>query len=81
MMMAITEPPEIVIERLRELIAALERRVPHIERDGEAAIARDAAELKRRAERRIRELEGRLTRHVRTTTGSTVQRSDEEDPS
>jgi hypothetical protein len=59
--MAVTEPPGVVIERLRELIVALDRRVPHLEREGEAAIARDAAELKWRAERRIRELEAGLT--------------------
>jgi hypothetical protein len=33
------------LRHLRELIAALDRRVPHIERLGEMAIARDAATL------------------------------------
>ena len=34
---------------LEELIAAIDRRVPHIERAGEAAIARDAAALRAKA--------------------------------
>ena len=45
------------IRELLELIAALDRRVPRVERAGEAAIARDAAELKIRAMKRIEELE------------------------
>ena len=46
------------INHLRELIAALERRVPHMERVGEAAIARDAEALKKKALKRLAELEG-----------------------
>ena len=42
--------------RLRELIAALDRRVPHLERDGEIRIAREAAALKKKALVRIAEL-------------------------
>ena len=42
---------------LQELIAALDRRVPHIERAGEAAIARDAAALRNQAMQRLAELE------------------------
>ena len=42
---------------LRELIAALDRRVPRVERAGELAIARDAADLKARALKRLAELE------------------------
>jgi hypothetical protein len=42
---------------LRELIAALDRRIPQVERAGEAAIARDSAALKARALKRIQELE------------------------
>ena len=45
------------VRELLELIAALDRRVPRVERAGEAAIARDAAELKTRAMKRIEELE------------------------
>jgi len=44
------------IRRLRQLIEALNRRVPHIERAGEAKIARDAAELREKAIKRLRAL-------------------------
>ena len=53
--MAVT--PTRAVRELLELIAALERRVPRVERAGEADIARDAAALKSRALRRIEELE------------------------
>ena len=46
-----------LIQELRELIAALDRRVPHVERAGEVSIARDAAALKARALKRIKDLE------------------------
>jgi hypothetical protein len=46
-----------VIEDLRELIIALDRRVPRLERTGEVDIARDAAALKHEALERIAELE------------------------
>lgn len=46
------------IRHLRELIAALDRRLPRIERAGEVQIARDAAALKKKALQRIAELEG-----------------------
>jgi hypothetical protein len=39
------------------LIAALDSRLPHVERTGEAAIAQDAARLRARALERIAELE------------------------
>jgi len=45
------------LELLRELIAALDRRLPQIERAGEAAIADEAAQLKARAAERIAELQ------------------------
>jgi hypothetical protein len=45
------------IRELQELIAALDRRLPQVRRAGEDAIARDAAALKIRAQRRIEELE------------------------
>ena len=45
------------IQELRELIAALDRRVPRIERAGEAAIARDAAALREKALTRLAALE------------------------
>jgi hypothetical protein len=48
-----------LVRELRELITALDSRVPHVERAGEASIARDAAALKAKALRRIAELEDR----------------------
>jgi hypothetical protein len=46
-----------VLEDLRELVAALDRRVPHLDRKGEHDIARDAAALRAEAMKRIREIE------------------------
>jgi hypothetical protein len=48
-----------VLEDLRELVAALDRRVPHLDRKGEHDIARDAAALRAEAMNRIREIENR----------------------
>jgi len=48
------------IRHIRELIAALDRRLPHIERAGEADIARDAAALKKKALERLAELQAGL---------------------
>jgi hypothetical protein len=45
------------LRHLRELVAALDRRVAHVERAGEAAVARDAAALRKKATKRISELE------------------------
>ncbi len=45
------------IRHLRQLIDALNRRVPHIERAGEAKIARDAADLMDKALKRLKALE------------------------
>ena len=45
------------IRHLHELIAALDRRVPQVERSGEAAIARAAAGLRADALKRIANLE------------------------
>ena len=44
------------IRELREFVAALDRRVPHVERVGEAKIALEATALRTRALRRIEEL-------------------------
>lgn len=49
--------PTSAVRELLELIAAIDRRVPQIQRAGEASIARDAARLKARALERIKELE------------------------
>lgn len=50
---------------LRELIAALDRRVPHVDRAGETQIARDAAALRAKAVRRLAELEADSTARTR----------------
>jgi len=42
---------------LHELVDALDRRVPHPEREAEGAIARDSATMKREAEERIAQLQ------------------------
>jgi hypothetical protein len=49
--------PSRAVRELLELISALDRRVPQMERAGEASIACDAAGLKARALKRIEELE------------------------
>jgi hypothetical protein len=52
------EPPRTrTVRELRELVAALDRRVPHVERVGEVSIARAAASLRAAALARIEELE------------------------
>ena len=50
-------PRDQTVRELHELIAALDRRVPHMERAGEVSIARAAAALKDEALRRIQELD------------------------
>jgi hypothetical protein len=45
------------VRELHELVAALDRRVPQVERAGEDSIARAAAALKTEALRRIEALE------------------------
>jgi hypothetical protein len=53
-----TEPKTVkIIRELRELIVALDRRVPQVERVGEVEIARAATGLTIEALRRIEELE------------------------
>ena len=47
---------ELVVHALRELIDALDRRVAHVERLGEARIAREALALREEAVNRIHEL-------------------------
>jgi hypothetical protein len=51
------DTPTEQIQLLRELIEALDRRVPQIERTGEIQIARDAANLREKALTRIAALE------------------------
>ena len=45
-----------VVHALRELVDALDRRAAHVERLGEARIAREAAALRKEAVNRIQEL-------------------------
>lgn len=47
-----------LLSELYELIAALDRRVPRLERAGEAQIAHDAADLRERAVSLIHRIEG-----------------------
>ena len=49
---------ERIIRELRELIVALDRRMPQVERVGEVEIVRAAAGLRIEALRRIEDLEG-----------------------
>lgn len=51
-----TRSDETLVRDLLELVAALDRRVPRLEREGEHAIARDAEGLRRAALKRIAEL-------------------------
>jgi hypothetical protein len=52
-----TRSDQTLVHDLRELIAALDRRVPRLDRDGESDIAHDAQALRRAALQRIAELE------------------------
>jgi hypothetical protein len=47
---------DLVVRALRELVDALDRRVAHVERLGEARIAREVAGLRKDALHRIQEL-------------------------
>ena len=51
---------DIIRRDLLELVAALDRRVPSLDREGERDIARDAQALRRAALKRIAELERSL---------------------
>ena len=48
-----------LIRHLRELIAALDARLPHLERTGETRIADEAMALRTKAVRRIAEIDGK----------------------
>ena len=52
-----TRSDQTLVQDLRELIAALDRRMPRIEREADRAIAHDAQKLTRAALKRIGELE------------------------
>ena len=70
-----------VIAALIELIDALDRRVPHVERAGEIAIAREAAALKKGALARIDELKrAGSTQQTREVTLANEVMSDDGGP-
>jgi hypothetical protein len=52
-------PASPIAQKLRELIAAIDRRVPHAERSAETGIAHDAAALKARALSQLEKIEQR----------------------
>jgi hypothetical protein len=52
---------DLVVQTLRELVEALDRRVAHVERLGEARIAHEAAALRKDAVNRIQELTASLS--------------------
>jgi hypothetical protein len=54
-----------VLRELHELIEALDRRVPQIQRVGEPSIAKDAAALRLKALKRIADLESIDARKVK----------------
>jgi len=54
--MVVTATTKKLVRELNELIAALDRRVPQLERINEASIARDAEALKAKALKRLAEL-------------------------
>ncbi|HUF47331.1 MAG TPA: hypothetical protein VMM93_05900 [Vicinamibacterales bacterium] len=57
-----TIPLPDMLANLRQLVAALDRRVPRLERAAEAGIAREAAELRDRAESLIRQIEATVAK-------------------
>jgi len=52
-----------LLSELYELIAALDRRVPQLDRSGEGQIAAEAADLRGRAVSLIRRIEGDACKH------------------
>ena len=66
-----------LVGELQELIVALDRRVPHLERAEETAIARDAAMLRAQAVKRLAELTDDTAQSIAITSAdSTAGRSD-----
>ena len=55
-----------MIEDLRELVQALDRRVPQLERRGETDIVRDAEALKNKALERIADLESAAAHQLKS---------------
>lgn len=57
------EDPDVVVAALHELIEALDRRIPNVERVGEREIREQAADLRNQAVRRIDEITRATTKH------------------
>jgi len=64
---------------LHELIDALDRRVPHMERVGEASIASDAARLRAAAVKRLEELGERERPNTASDTPSDIVAAERDD--
>ena len=72
---------ELVVAALRELVEALDRRVPHVERLGEIGIARDAAALRQEAAKRLAELtSNQQDRDAREAERSAAEMTDDGAP-
>jgi hypothetical protein len=73
--------PDQMVAALRELIDALDRRVPHVERVGELRIAREAAALRKLALARIEELQRAASdRHTTETARAEAVMTDDGGP-
>jgi hypothetical protein len=76
-----TSHSERVLAALDELIEALDRRLPHVERLGEVRIAGEAAALRNEAKERVDELKSaRSTRHRREVELSGAVMADDGGP-
>jgi hypothetical protein len=73
--MAVNTPE--LTRALEELIEALDRRVAHIERAGEAVIAREAAALRAKAVNRLAELTSALDVRPAAAEGAAPRRMDQ----
>lgn len=65
-----------VLADLRELVEAIDRRVSHLEREGEHRIVQDAAQLRRQALARIAEIEASLAASDGVSAGPAISASD-----
>jgi hypothetical protein len=70
-----------LLRELRELVEALDRRVPRVERAGESAIARDAAVLRATAVNRLHELTNQSEREESDEPRVDQESSEPQDPS
>lgn len=76
-----TSDRERIVAELRELVEALDRRGPHVERLGEVGIAREAAALRNEAAKRLGELTlGPPDRQAREDEQSAAEMTDDGGP-